>query len=97
MKHVLTNVRLSLATLKGLKHRSVEERRPAAALVREAVEQYLTRKPEANMQPPSAARWLRGLTKLSGGRRGPPTDLAINHDHYLYGAPKKERPGSRRG
>lgn len=95
MKHVLTNVRLSLATLKGLKHRAVEERRPAAALVREAVEQYLTRKPETNVT--GRGDCLRRVIGVAGSRRGAPSDLAVNHDHYLYGAPRKgprrARPG----
>ncbi|HEY8665093.1 MAG TPA: hypothetical protein VIL86_00440 [Tepidisphaeraceae bacterium] len=30
-----------------------------------------------------------GLRKLSGVIEGGPADLARNHDHYLYGTPKK--------
>ncbi len=30
------------------------------------------------------------LLKLAGTVEGLPSDLAKNHDHYLYGVPKKE-------
>lgn len=92
-KHVLTNVRLSLGTLKSLKHRAVEERRPAAAIVREAVARYLLEDPKTE-RPESAARWFQGLKKLAAAAKKGPTDLAMNHDHYLYGTP--QRPGGRR-
>ena len=29
------------------------------------------------------------LMKFAGTAKGLPTDLARNHDHYLYGMPKK--------
>jgi len=90
MKHVLTNVRLSLSTLKSLKHRAVEEQRPAAALVREAVERYLVQKPAATRKT-APSKWLLGLSKIAGEQKGAPTDLAFNHDYYLYGGRKKTR------
>ena len=30
------------------------------------------------------------LAKLSGVFKGGPRDESVNHDHYLYGAPKRE-------
>jgi predicted DNA-binding antitoxin AbrB/MazE fold protein len=30
------------------------------------------------------------LLKLSGAIKGGPSDASVNHDHYLYGAPKRE-------
>ena len=94
--HVLTNVRLSPATLKSLKYRAIEERRPAAALVREAVEAYLLR-PPATPKREDAVAWLRSLTRLPGADKGSPADLAFNHDHYVYGAARKKRPNAPRG
>jgi hypothetical protein len=47
--------------------------------------------------PPSATKdpaprgetvWDR-LLKLSGAAKGLPADASLNHDHYLYGTPKK--------
>ena len=89
-RHVLTNVRLSLATLKSLKHRAVEERRPAAALVLEAIQEYLIRKP-GQPEPAAARRWLLGLAGLAKSVPDIPTDLADEHDHYLYGSPRRSR------
>ncbi len=87
-RHVLTNVRLPLPLLKALKHRAVEERRPAAALVRAAVETYLIQKPSVP-RPEATARWLRGLIGSAGTSGKKPANLSVDHDHYLYGAPKK--------
>ena len=30
------------------------------------------------------------LLKLSGAIKGGPSDASVNHDHYLYGSPKRE-------
>lgn len=32
------------------------------------------------------------LRKLAGTVEGLPSDMAENHDHYLYGTPKRRRP-----
>jgi hypothetical protein len=41
--------------------------------------------------PPSAAESTLGerLMKFAGKLHGLPSDLALNHDYYLHGAPKK--------
>ena len=31
-----------------------------------------------------------GLLKLAGKAQGLPSDMAVNHDHYLYGTPKRD-------
>jgi predicted transcriptional regulator len=64
--------------------RAVAERegRSLAAVVREAVAEYVsTRRDVAEDDP------LLALIGIGGGTI---TDGAINHDHYLYGAPKEE-------
>lgn len=33
--------------------------------------------------------WAKDLLEMAGTVRGLPSDLARNHDHYLYGTPKK--------
>ena len=33
------------------------------------------------------------LLKLSGSIQGGPSDESVQHDHYLYGAPKREPEG----
>lgn len=33
---------------------------------------------------------LERLAKVKGKAPGLPADASINHDHYLYGAPKKQ-------
>ena len=42
-------------------------------------------------QPPQKAATTLGqrLMELSGKAKGLPSDAALNHDHYLYGTPKK--------
>src|SRR5262245_58938828 len=39
--------------------------------------------------PPADQAWQDELLKLAGTATGLPSDLARNHDHYLYGTPKK--------
>jgi non-ribosomal peptide synthetase component E (peptide arylation enzyme) len=40
-------------------------------------------------EPPSDGGWARELLKIAGTATGLPHDLARNHDHYLYGTPKR--------
>ena len=40
-------------------------------------------------QPADPAPLRRGLLALAGCVEGLPADLAENHDHYLYGTPKR--------
>ncbi len=39
--------------------------------------------------------WGRALLRYAGQASGLPADLARNHDHYLYGLPKKRNQSSR--
>ena len=46
--------------------------------------------PKSAAQPGSAASPLgEELLKLAGIVKGLPPDMALNHDHYLHGQPKK--------
>ncbi|MBI2804744.1 MAG: hypothetical protein HYX68_07140 [Planctomycetes bacterium] len=38
---------------------------------------------------PVGAPTLRGLLELAGTVNDLPSDMALNHDHYLHGHPKK--------
>jgi hypothetical protein len=44
---------------------------------------------EAKRKPPSLAEWLGPVVGMAETL---PEDLAQNHDHYLYGLPKKANP-----
>jgi len=52
-------------------------------LVVEKVHQLesVTRKPKTG--------WGKALLEVAGTADDLPSDLAVNHDHYLYGAPKR--------
>jgi hypothetical protein len=41
---------------------------------------------ETETEPPT---WAEVFKNVIGKADGLPTDSAVNHDHYLYGAPKK--------
>jgi hypothetical protein len=43
----------------------------------------------AQPQPSTASTLGERLMELSGKAKGLPSDAALNHDHYLYGTPKK--------
>jgi metal-responsive CopG/Arc/MetJ family transcriptional regulator len=57
--------------------------RSEAEHVREALRSYL----DDRLPQPSEDPWL-GLVGMVGEADGP-GDAAVNHDHYLYGAPKR--------
>ena len=87
----LTNVRFSEETLRALKHRAVELGKPVSNLVREAVEVYMAEPavlPEKDAQR-RQAKWLESLIGCAGSSKKGPRDAGLNHDHYLYGSPKK--------
>ena len=47
---------------------------------------------EAVVSPQGAeaqSSWADELLELAGSAQGLPSDLARNHDHYLYGTPKR--------
>jgi hypothetical protein len=46
--------------------------------------------PETSVAPPAAISFLEQLGNVVGAIHDWPEDLAINHDHYLYGTPKRQ-------
>ena len=70
----------------GLKTLSARTGEPEAAHVRAALRGYL----EAHRPPVDAADPLLEMIGLVDDARGP-SDVAEEHDHYLYGAPKRRR------
>ena len=61
---------------------------PEAALIREAVAEYLT----AQEAPQFESMEDTPLWNIVGIATGPgPIDGSLNHDHYIYGVPKKYR------
>ncbi|HEY2343225.1 MAG TPA: hypothetical protein VGH90_09365, partial [Chthoniobacteraceae bacterium] len=53
-------------------------------LVREKVREL----EEAAREPKTA--WGKALLEFAGTADDLPADLSMNHDHYLYGAPKRQ-------
>jgi hypothetical protein len=70
----------------GLKALAAMTGEAEAAHVRAALRQYL----EAHGPASDAADPLLQIVGLVGDPRGP-DDVAEEHDHYLYGAPKRQR------
>lgn len=66
-----------------LRARARTEGRSLAAVVRDAAAEYLARRDEVPDADP-----LLGLIGIGEG--GPP-DGAVNHDAYLYGAPREKK------
>ncbi|MDP3111865.1 MAG: hypothetical protein Q8M71_07175 [Thermodesulfovibrionales bacterium] len=60
-----------------------------AELVRKAIDNFLSeyrRKKEVPIEDET----IKKLLSVAGICKGGPKDLADNHDHYLYGMPKKK-------
>ncbi len=69
---------------KRLKKRAKKEGKSVAALIREASEEYLK-------EEEKEIDWENDpFFKAAGIFSSKDGDLSINHDHYLYGAPKKK-------
>jgi plasmid stability protein len=69
---------------KRLKKRAKQEGKSVASLIREASERYLKEEEEK-------IDWENDpLLKAIGFCKADVDDLSINHDHYLYGAPKRK-------
>lgn len=87
MPYITTNIRLEADVYDRLKLKSAKERKSLSQLVREAVgEKYGSVRRKSRRPAKSGKdRWagLIGICR-SGVRDG-----AVNHDHYLYGAPRK--------
>lgn len=62
------------------------EAKSSAAVIREAVERYLEEEREIDWENDP-------IFKLAGLGSSELGDLSVNHDHYLYGAPKKVKTG----
>ena len=75
-----TNVRLPLALLAELRARAVGEGRSLADLFREALSRYLHPEQEPGRDP---------LAGFVGSFESGLPDLGREHDHYLYGTPKR--------
>lgn len=64
-----------------LKKYARKRRVTQAFLIRDALGRYFSERPEGYANP---------LDAIIGIGKGGPKDGAINHDHYLYGVPKKQ-------
>jgi len=69
-------------TDRALKRMAARTGRSEASHVREALRRYLGEASPATGDP------LEGLIGLVEDEDGP-DDVAVNHDHYLYGAPRE--------
>jgi hypothetical protein len=45
---------------------------------------------ETISQPEPRTRWGHALLEIAGMADDLPADLSVNHDHYLYGTPKRQ-------
>ncbi len=44
---------------------------------------------EAAASPEPQTGWGAALSEIAGSAEDLPADLSVNHDHYLYGTPKR--------
>lgn len=56
-------------------------------IIRKSVRAYA--KPKRTKDRKNFIAWIDELNKKYPTPAGTPTDLALEHDHYLYGTPKK--------
>ena len=56
-------------------------------ILRKSVKSYV--KPKPKVKNITFSHWIKALNRKYPTPPGTPTDLALEHDHYLYGTPKK--------
>ena len=90
MRYVVTNVRLEASMLRSVKLRAVQRGVPAAAIIREAIQQYLE-SPEMTREEREKA--LRDFLKGCGvpGKPGAPQTGSTDIDEVLYGIRPRRR------
>ncbi len=79
-----TQVYFPLNLYRKIERTARKESKSSAQIIREAVELYLEKKKEKEID------WENDpFFKLVGIMKSGAGDLSVNHDHYLYGAGKK--------
>ncbi len=82
-----TQVYFPTELYKKVEKRAKKESRSSAAIIREAVAQYLEKGEEKEID------WENDpLVKAVGFFKSGVGDLSVNHDYYLYGMKKKVSP-----
>lgn len=79
-----TQVYIGTDQMRRLKLEAMKKHLAVSELIRVAIDRWLkttVRKADWDSDP---------LTRAIGKIKAPVTDLSVNHDHYLYGAPKKK-------
>lgn len=56
-------------------------------VLRQSIKAQIKSRPKRD--PGEFILWIKELHKKYPTPKGAPTDLALEHDHYLYGTPKK--------
>ncbi|GER92404.1 hypothetical protein A45J_0120 [hot springs metagenome] len=75
-----TQVYFPMELYRKVEKKAKRESRSSAAIIREAVAQYLEKEEEKEID------WENDpIFKLVGIIKDGPTDLSVNHDYYLYG------------
>jgi Arc/MetJ-type ribon-helix-helix transcriptional regulator len=82
-----TQVYFPLNLYRQIKSTAKKESKSSAQIIREAVELYLEREKEKEKE----IDWGNDpIFKAVGFFKSETGDLSVNHDHYLYGAKRKE-------
>ena len=89
MDSVTTTVRVPEDLYEALRKRAFDEHRSVADVIREALRHFL----EVSDGPPvlpdlDADPFWNAVGSVEG-----PSDESVEHDHYLYGTPKKQTRG----
>jgi len=58
-------------------------------VIRRSVRTYVKQKPKQKMSNRDFAKWIEEFNKKYPTPKNTPKDLGLEHDHYLYGTPKK--------
>ncbi len=86
--YVTTNLRMPQPMMRALKLKAINEHKRVSQLIREAVEQYLHFIPQIPKDP--RVQEDDPILGIIGTCNTGITDGSVNHDFYLYGAPRRQ-------
>lgn len=87
-EYVTTNLRMPEPMMRALKMKAINEHKRVSQLIREAVGQYLHLSPQAPKHP--QVQEDDPILGIIGICNSGITDGSVNHDFYLYGAPRRQ-------
>ena len=85
-----TQIYIDPETLLEAKLIAKREGETLSHIARKALRDFVAKKKKP-IKTKDSLKWLFEFSKKYPSLPGTPTDMSVNHDHYLYGTPKRKK------